>query len=167
MKVKNSDIGFMGMSIGWKPITPLSERSDNAELAGVSLNRSGGTVYGEDFCISVVPGSIKYLSCFDEEHAQRTAENIALPDGEWERIEAAVRELTLKEDIPPKPTLAEKLHEKLHGNLEMLDGCSKITLYLTWQSGEGSWEVKYLWGHDDSYSRLWDMLFSLAQNSVK
>ena len=133
-------------------------------LAGVKINRSGGSVYGEDFFISVVPGEILYMSVFTPERDYVEGEQIAISEGDWAAIETAIMDASLEEVVYRKPGLFDRLLERFSGKVEMLDGSSTTTLYLTWSSGAGTREAEYVWPRD---GRLWDVVFGLAQSKVK
>lgn len=149
--------GAAGCAPEAEPATP-----EGAVLTGVQVNSCNSTVYGEDFFISVQPDRIEALSVYVPEEDYREGENLPLADGEWAAIEAAVGQLTLEENLPQEPSLWEKLRSLLSRPIEVLDGGSETTLYLTWQKDGQTVKVPYYWPTDGTAAALWDVLTDLA-----
>ena len=154
-------LGAAGCASQPEPATPV-----DAVLVGVRVNRSGSMVYGEDFFFSAEPGKIRQLTVFVPEYDYREGQDLPLTDDEWEAIEAAVGQLTLEENLPKEPTLWEKFIGLFTEPIEVLDGSSVTSLYLTWQNGSDTVEVPYFWPGNGSANALWNVLNDLAQSKA-
>lgn len=158
--------GILCGTVGCASPEPEPEVPEEETLVGVRVDRSGGTVYGEDFNISVVPGKITYLYVYLLDDGYREASDLALTDGEWESIVDAVNAAELEEYIPPKPNLFEKILSVFEPQIQVLDGSSSTSIYLTWSGENGTREAEYIWPGNSSVSALWNTLFGLAQSKA-
>ena len=131
-------------------------------LCGVEYSYRHGSMYGQDFYITLVPDEVVYASYFHEDletyHDEVEVSHAALDAEDWNKVEALVLDLyPVLQPVKEKSGFAKLIEKLLYGEEILVLDAGSENLTLTWLTEDGQIEVKY-----HSCQALIDLLKEIA-----
>ena len=137
-------------------------------LTGVTYSHTSGMVARADFAITLSPEAIletSYYPALDPDTAEdedwyhpSTKENVPITVAQWSDVEQIILELyPLMKPVPKR-----RREVKLPPWIQVMDGGDRTSLILTWNTQNGTQNIRYYYPNDRRFHTLITLLKELA-----